>query len=148
MAIRWRSIIDRVSSRIVARVSQMKKLYALSCLAASLVGVLAAGTQSASAQTRNVQPILAFPDQGLDDPAAYQGYQTRFFRDTKGNVVQIYLDARSGRVVNLLADAVDESAGFTVRDGTGKPIRLDRGSADAVGSRDGGNLTIDSQHLP
>src|SRR5256885_9318732 len=105
------------------------------------------GAATAAAQT-HVQPILGFPEQGLDDPAAYQGYQTRFFRDTKGNVVQVYLDARSGRVVNLLADAVDESAGFTVRDGTGKPIRLDRGSADAVGSRDGGNLTIDSQHLP
>ncbi|HXV15306.1 MAG TPA: hypothetical protein VD758_00915, partial [Gemmatimonadaceae bacterium] len=40
-----------------------------------------------SAQTR-VQPVLGFPETGLDDPAAYQGYQTRFFRDTKGNVVQ------------------------------------------------------------
>ena len=56
------------------------------------------------------------------DRAAYQGYQTRFFRDTKGNVVQIYLDARSGRVVNLLADALNESVGFTVRDSSGKPV--------------------------
>ncbi|HET9634654.1 MAG TPA: hypothetical protein VFP26_01890, partial [Gemmatimonadaceae bacterium] len=97
-----------------------------------------------SAQTR-VQPVLGFPETGLDDPAAYQGYQTRFFRDTKGNVVQIYLDARSGRVVNLLADAVDESAGFTVRDGTGKPIRLEWGSPDAVISQDGESRTVEYQ---
>ena len=96
------------------------------------------------AQTR-VQPVLGFPETGLDDPAAYQGYQTRFYRDTKGNVVQIYLDARSGRVVNLLANAVDESAGFTVRDGAGKPIRLEWGSADAIISQDGDNRTIEYQ---
>ena len=99
------------------------------------------GAVSAAAQT-HVQPVLGFPEQGLDDPAAYQGYQTRFFRDTKGNVVQVYLDARSGRVVNLLADAVDESAGFTVRDGTGKPIRLEWGSPDAIVSQTGNRRTI------
>ncbi|HYS69540.1 MAG TPA: hypothetical protein VEM14_04815, partial [Gemmatimonadaceae bacterium] len=96
------------------------------------------------AQNR-VQPILGFPEQGLDDPAAYQGYQTRFFRDTKGNVVQIYLDARSGRVVNLLADAIDESMGFTVRDATGKPIRLEWGTADATISQTGNRRTIEYQ---
>jgi hypothetical protein len=92
-----------------------------------------------------VQPVLGFPEQGLDDPAAYQGYQTRFFRDTKGNVVQIYLDARSGRVVTLLADAVDESVGFTVRDGAGKPIRLEWGSSDAIISQTGNRRTIEYQ---
>jgi len=111
--------------------------------------VLAATTFSLSsgpalAQTR-VQPVLGFPEAGLDDPAAYQGYQTRFYRDTKGNVVQIYLDAARGRVVNLLADAVDESAGFTVRDGSGKPIRLEWGSGDAVVSQNGDNRTIEYQ---
>src|SRR4051794_36901857 len=123
----------------------MKKLYALTYLTASLAGALDAGAQPGSVQARSVQPILAFPEQGLDDPAAYQGYQTRFYRDTKGNVVQIYLEARSGRVVNLLADAVDESAGFTVRDGTGKPIRLEWGSTDAVVSQNGDNRTIEYQ---
>jgi hypothetical protein len=110
-------------------------------IAALLTGVLAG---VANAQTR-VQPVLGFPETGLDDPAAYQGYQTRFFRDTKGNVVQIYLDARSGRVVNLLADAVDESVGFTVRDGSGKPARLEWGSGDAVISQDGDARTIEYQ---
>jgi hypothetical protein len=46
---------------------------------------------------------------GLDDPTAYQGYKTRFFRDTKGNVVQVYIDSRTGRVVNVLVDALNES---------------------------------------
>src|SRR5256885_17123324 len=95
---------------------------------------LAIAAAPAAAQT-HVQPVLGFPEAGLDDPAAYQGYQTRFFRDTEGNVVQVYLDARSGRVVNLVADAVDESVGFTVRDGNGKPIRLEWGSPDAIVSR-------------
>ena len=106
--------------------------------------ILSSSPATALAQSR-VQPILGFPEAGLDDPAAYQGYQTRFYRDTKGNVVQIYLDARSGRVVNLLANAVDESAGFTVRDGNGKPVRLEWGSADATVSQDGDNRTIEYQ---
>src|SRR5205085_6264804 len=113
-------------------------------LACAVAGALVAGT--AAGQTR-VQPILGFPEAGLDDPAAYQGYQTRFFRDTKGNVVQIYLDARSGRVVNLLADAIDESVGFTVRDMAGKPVRLDWGSADAIVTTNGERRTIEYQLL-
>ncbi|MFL5550955.1 MAG: hypothetical protein ACJ77Q_10840 [Gemmatimonadaceae bacterium] len=99
----------------------------------------------ASSQNRVVQPVLAFPEAGIDDPAAYQGYQTRFYRDAKGNVVQVYLDARSGRVVTLLADAVDESVGFTVRDGAGKPVRLDWGSNGANVSQTGARRTIEYQ---
>lgn len=87
--------------------------------------------RGAAAQGRQVAPILGFPEAGLDDPAAYQGYQTRFFRDTQGNVVQIYLDSRTGRVVNLIADAVDESVGFTVRDASGNPAALSWGSQTA-----------------
>jgi hypothetical protein len=123
----------------------MRKTYALAAWIALLPGALSLGAAPAVAQTRTVQPVLAFPEQGLDDPAAYQGYQTRFFRDTKGNVVQIYLDARSGRVVNLLPDAVNESVGFTVRDGTGKPIRLEWGSPDAIISQVGNRRTIEYQ---
>jgi hypothetical protein len=110
-----------------------------------MLTLLAVNASSIAAQTRTVQPVLAFPEAGLDDPAAYQGYQTRFFRDTKGNVVQIYLDARSGRVVNLLPDAVNESVGFTVRDGAGKPIRLEWGSSDAIISQAGNRRTIEYQ---
>jgi hypothetical protein len=123
----------------------MRKLYALVAWTALLLGALAVSEIPVVAQTRTVQPILAFPEAGLDDPAAYQGYQTRFFRDTKGNVVQVYLDARSGRVVNLLPDAVNESVGFTVRDGAGKPIRLEWGSADAIVSQAGNRRTIEYQ---
>src|SRR6267378_2598295 len=111
----------------------------------AMLTLLAVNASSMAAQTRTVQPVLAFPEAGLDDPAAYQGYQTRFFRDTKGNVVQIYLDARSGRVVNLLPDAVNESVGFTVRDGAGKPIRLEWGSPDAIISQAGNRRTIEYQ---
>ena len=99
------------------------------------------------AQARTVEPVLASPEAGLDDPASYQGYQTRFFRDTKGNVVQIYLDARSGRVVNLLGDAVNESVGFTVRDAAGRPLRLEWGSPGAVISESGTRRTIEYQLL-
>ena len=73
---------------------------------------------------RPTLPVLDFPEPGLDDPAAYQGYQTRFYRDSRQNTVQIYLEPRAGRVVNLWADAANESAGFTVRDARGRPVRV------------------------
>ena len=80
-------------------------------------------------------PVLDFPEPGLDDPAAYQGYQTRFYRDSKQNTVQVYLEPRGGRVVTLWADAADESAGFTVRDGARGPAPLAWGAraADVAG---------------
>jgi hypothetical protein len=121
----------------------MKKLCAYVVLAMTFSVALSVTPRPIRGQTRTVQPVLAFPEAGLDDPAAYQGYQTRFFRDTKGNVVQIYLDARRGRFVNLLADAVDESVGFTVRDRSGKPLRLEWGSSDAVVSQSGTRRTIE-----
>lgn len=123
----------------------MRKLHKLTAWTAVLSGALILSAAPVSAQTRTVQPVLGFPEQGLDDFAAYQGYQTRFFRDTKGNVVQIYLDARRGRVVNLLPDAVNESVGFTVRDGAGKPLRLEWGSPDAIVSQVGNRRTIEYQ---
>ena len=75
-------------------------------------------------------PVLAFPEAGLDDPAAYRGYQTRFFRDAASNTLQIYLDSRSGRVVHLWADGENESIGFTVRSG-GRPAQLQWGGPGA-----------------
>ncbi|HXM37486.1 MAG TPA: hypothetical protein VN908_02360 [Gemmatimonadales bacterium] len=65
---------------------------------------------------RPVAPYLAFPEAGLDDPASYAGYATRLYRDSRGNTVQIYLDSKTGRVVHLWADALNESIGFTARD--------------------------------
>ncbi len=84
-------------------------------------------------------PVLAFPEPGVDDTAAYQGYQTRFYRDSRGNTVQIYLEPRGGRVVNLWADAADESLGLTVRDSRGTPVRLQWG-ADNATVRDSGEV--------
>ena len=82
-------------------------------------------------------PVLAFPEPGVDDTAAYQGYRTRFYRDSRGNTVQIYLEPRGARVVSVWADAADESLGFTVRDPAGKPARLDW-AADSAEARDSG----------
>ena len=49
------------------------------------------------AQTSRL-PGARFPEPGLDDTASYQGYQTRFYRDSKQNTVQVYLEptGRSG----------------------------------------------------
>ncbi|HWC74215.1 MAG TPA: hypothetical protein VG454_09795 [Gemmatimonadales bacterium] len=64
---------------------------------------------------RESQPVLEFPTAGLDDPAAYEGYAARLYRDSRGNAVEIYIDGKTGRVVHLWADGLNESIGFTVR---------------------------------
>ena len=100
---------------------------------------LAFSTPSADAQRAPVQevfPVLDFPEAGIDDSASYQGYRTRFYRDAKGNTVQIYLDARSGRVVNLWADDANESVGFTVRT-AGQPAAVRWAAASASTSDSG-----------
>src|SRR5216117_1401544 len=79
-----------------------------------------------------VPPYLAFPDPGLDDPAAYEGYATRVYQDASHNAFQVYLKGNTGRVVNLWADAGNESVGFTVRDSSGRPAELAWGSAGAA----------------
>ena len=73
-------------------------------------------------QAAQVAPVLSFPEPGLDDPSAYQGYQTRFYRDSERNAVQIYLEPKSGRAVLVWADAANESVGFTARDAGGRPV--------------------------
>src|SRR5918912_364 len=84
------------------------------------------------APTRQVAPVLALPEPGLDDTAAYRGYRTRFYRDSKGNTVQVYLKPSEGRTVQLWADAADESVGFTTRDASGRPVGLRWGSDSAA----------------
>ena len=79
--------------------------------------------------------MLAFPEAGLDDSAAYDGYQTRLFRDAADNTVQVYLDGRDGRVVHVLADAENESVAFTARDTAGRPAQLMWASYGAIVSR-------------
>ena len=90
-----------------------------------------------------VLPVLSFPERGLDDSAAYQGYQTRLFRDASGNTVQVYLDARADRVVHLWADAEDESFGFTARGTGGRPAGLEWNRADALISRSAHSRTVE-----
>ena len=92
--------------------------------------------QIAAVAPKQAAPVLSFPESGLDDPAAYRGYQTRFFRDAAGNTLQIYLDSRAGRVVHLWADGENESIGFTVRS-AGKPARLRWGGNGATVSSAG-----------
>src|SRR2546427_7674625 len=92
-----------------------------------------------------VSPYLAFPEAGLDDPAAYQGYATRLFRDANGNAFQVYLNGRTGRVVHLWADAADESVGFTARDSAGRPAARAWASAGAAGPASGGGRRLASR---
>src|SRR5213596_2840310 len=68
-----------------------------------------------TAPAREAPPVLQFPTAGLDDPAAYEGYTARLHRDARGNSVEIYIEGKTGRVVHLWADALNESIGFTVR---------------------------------
>src|SRR6266480_955961 len=82
-----------------------------------------------------VPPYLAFPEPGLDDAAAYEGYDTRVYQDASHNAFQVYLKGNTGRVVNLWADAANESVGFTVRDSSGRPAELAWGSSGAVVAR-------------
>lgn len=90
-------------------------------------------------QAQLVSPVLSFPEPGLDDPSAYQGYQTRFYRDATGNTVQVYLQPRGGRVVVLWANAANESVGFSVREVGGKPAAL-AWAADSAEVREAGGV--------
>ncbi|MCC6772711.1 MAG: hypothetical protein IT360_16080 [Gemmatimonadaceae bacterium] len=101
-----------------------------------------APARQVAVQQRVVTPTLSFPDAGLDDTAAYQGYQTRLYRDAASNTVQIYLDRREGRVVHILADAENASAGFTARLPGGGPAPLEWGAPGATVSQAGRRRSI------
>ena len=89
----------------------------MSLTAFAFVAQLAAGT--------NTSPtVLIFPEIGMDDPVAYAGYETRFFRDADRNTLQIYYDRRLGRLVHLWANRENESLGLSARDDTGAPVTL------------------------
>jgi hypothetical protein len=94
-------------------------------------------------QAGQTAPVIAFPEPGLDDSSAYQGYQTRFYRDSEKNAVQIYLEPRGGRVVHLWADAANESVGFTVRDAAGRPARVTWGAGPAEVADSGTSRSIE-----
>lgn len=87
-------------------------------------------------------PVLEFPQPGLDDTDAYRGYATRFFRDSDSNTVQVVISRAVGRVVNLWADAADESISFTARDSSGAPAALAWESSGATVSSTGSRRTV------
>jgi hypothetical protein len=90
------------------------------------------------APAQQVSPVLQFPEAGVDDPARFEGYQTRFFRDAAGNTLQIYLNQRDGRVVHVWGNAANESLGLSVRDAAGRPPALAwAGDSAVVDDRDG-----------
>ncbi len=74
-------------------------------------------TTNSTAIAQEVHPVLEFPEVGLDDTATYRGYTTRFFQDSEGNTLQVYIKQNEGRVVHVWADAANESISFTARDG-------------------------------
>ncbi len=88
-----------------------------------------------TAPAREAPPVLQFPTPGLDDPAAYEGYTARLYRDARGNSVEIYIEGKAGRVVHLWGDALNESIGFTVRDAGGQ-------EATAAVAFDSGGATV------
>ncbi|HUG41707.1 MAG TPA: hypothetical protein VMM12_14555 [Longimicrobiales bacterium] len=114
------------------------------------------GSASAASSTAAVRPApcaapravaatyaLAFPETGLDDPAAYEGYRTRLFEDAAGNTLQVYVKEGEGRVVNLWADAANESIGFTARDAAGAPAGLDWASDSVCVSSAGAERSME-----
>lgn len=89
-----------------------------------------------SAIAQEIPPVLEFPQEGLDDASTYRGYTTRFFRDSAGNTFQIYVNQNNGRIVNLWADAANESMSFTARDTAGRPVEMTWDSPSAEISSD------------
>ncbi len=83
-------------------------------------------------QSDTVLPIIELPDLRIDDLTAYQGYTTRFYRDSAGNTLQISLNKNTGRVVHLLANGANESISFTVRNPDGHPEQMRWHSDGAV----------------
>jgi hypothetical protein len=104
-----------------------------------------------TAPPREAPPVLRFPTPGLDDPAAYEGYTAGLYRDSRGNSVEIYIEGKTGRVVHLWADALNESIGFTMRDpgaqGTNTAVAFSAEKA-SVGTRSGRRWLLYSLLLP
>src|SRR5467141_632687 len=98
------------------------------------------------ASARETPPVLEFPTRGLDDSAAYEGYTARLYRDSRGNAIEISIDGKSGRVVHLWADALNESIGLT----TTAAVAFSEGGATvgATGGRGGRRWLRYSLTLP
>lgn len=119
-----------------------KHIRAVLVLGPLLLAACDASPTRERAERAEREPVLEFPEAGVDDPAAYEGYATRFFRDSRGNMFQIYLNGRDGRVVHVWADAANESAAFTVRDPEGRPAAVTWGGPGAGAESDGRERTM------
>ncbi len=95
-----------------------------------------------TAPAREAPPVLQFPTAGLDDPAAYEGYTARLHRDARGNSVEIYIEGKTGRVVHLWADALNESIGFTARAAGGRGGQETTAAVAAVASGQEANAAV------
>src|SRR5437773_11664868 len=95
-----------------------------------------------SAPAREAPPVLQFPTTGLDDPAAYEGYTARLYRDARGNAVEIYIEGKTGRVVHVWADALNESIGFTARNLGGQETTGGGQTTNAAVAFGGGPATV------
>src|SRR5918992_4786352 len=113
----------------------------MSVVLLSFLAQIAAAPAATSAQ--RTPPVLDFPEPGMDDSAAYEGYRTRFYRDAAGNTVQIFIKGEDGRVVTLLANGANESVGFTARDSAGRPAPLEWGALEATRSSDADSRSIE-----
>lgn len=85
-----------------------------------------------------VAPVLNFPEAGMDDPARYKDYVTRFYRDSSKNAVEVYMNRTTGRTVNLWADSANESISFTTRsvDGAQALLQWCSDTADVTNQAD------------
>ncbi len=102
----------------------------------AIISIILLDTQR-TAKAQEVPPVLEFPQMGLDDTSTYRGYTTRFFQDSDGNTLQIYIKQQEGRLVNIWADAANESISFTVRDAADQPATLTWDSPGAKLSAEG-----------
>src|SRR5207237_2790842 len=104
-----------------------------------------------TASIREASPVLQLPTSGLDDPAAYEGYTARLYRDARGNAVEIYIEGKTGRVVHVWADGLNESIGFTAGDSSGHDataaVAFGAGKA-TVGTRGGRRWLLYSLMVP
>jgi len=111
------------------------------CCSLFIVATSSPAVAQRVASTRDELPVLSLPDPKLDDTTAYEGYKTRFYHDSRGNALQIYIRRNEGRLVNLWADALNESIGFTARDSAGQPAPLSFGGEIAQTS-DSGSMRV------
>ena len=89
----------------------------------------------AAAQAAMRAPVLAFPEPGLDDTAAYQGYATRFYRDSRDNSVQVYLERALRPGGQPVGRRRQREPGLPARDGQGRlaAMRVGCGLGGGVG---------------